>query len=90
VGHHGHTQLHHGALRPFVANLSSSATEPTGHTAFDHRAAVATGTNHLHLVRRPLTVQTGRIEHRENLLGARLGAMGSVVFGMPIVRMPRS
>src|SRR6266850_5828096 len=73
VGHRGHTQLHHGALRSFAANLSSSATEQTGHMAFDHQVAVATGTSQLHLVRRPLTVQTGRIEHRANLLGARFG-----------------
>ena len=44
--------------------------------AFHHWTAVATGTGQLYLMRRSLTIQTGRIERRKNLLRAGLGIQG--------------
>jgi hypothetical protein len=44
--------------------------------AFHHRAAVSTGTGPLPLMRRSLTVQPGRLAHRQHRLGAARGVHG--------------
>lgn len=75
-GDHRHAQLHHGALRPFVANLARTTCEQSGDVTFHHGAAVATGTGQLHLVRRTLPVQARLVEQVQNLFGVRLRVDG--------------
>jgi len=72
VGHYRHTQLYRSTARPFVTQLTGAACEQSGNVTFHDRAAIATGTGQLHLVRRAGAVQAGRIEIVEDLLGCGL------------------
>jgi hypothetical protein len=53
MGHHGHAQLAHGALKTFVAHLSRATRHQRRTVPCNHRAAVATGTGQMPLGWRP-------------------------------------
>jgi hypothetical protein len=76
IGHGCHANLHHGALRPFVANLSGTSAEQTGNVTFHHRTAVTTGAGQLHLIGGTLAGQACPIEQVEYLLGCGIGVDG--------------
>ena len=58
VCHHRHAHLEFSPMMALVGDLPDTATQQTLNKALDHRSAVATGTGHMHLIGRPLSVQT--------------------------------
>ncbi len=73
MGHRGHTHLHRGPLRSFVAKLASPTAEQTGNMTSHRWPAVPTGTGQLHLVGGAFAVQARRIEQLEHLVRRRGG-----------------
>ena len=57
VRHHGHRDLHLGAVPALIAQLSGAPTQQTGNDTFDHGAAVARRAGQLHLVGRAGALQ---------------------------------
>ncbi len=56
VGHHRHAHLDDGALKTFVAHVARSTRHQRRYVTFNDRAAVATGTGQVHLMRGPDTL----------------------------------
>ena len=77
MGHDGHPLLHDSARKAFVAHLAGPAGQQTGDMAFHHRAAVATGTGQLHLVRGALAVQARLIQDPPGFPGGWRGGGGA-------------
>ncbi len=55
--HDGHALLPHGSKRTLITYLARTAGKQAGDVAFHDRAAIATGTGQVHLVRGALAVQ---------------------------------
>ena len=57
MGYHRHSQLHSGALKAFITDLSCATREQTGDVTFHDWSAVATGKGEVHLVWSAFSVQ---------------------------------
>src|SRR6266850_8318017 len=68
VCHDRHPHLHDRPTMTFVGDPRCATVQEAGNDTFDHRAAVATSTGELHLVRGALMVQAGFVQNPEDLL----------------------
>jgi hypothetical protein len=90
VGHNRHARWHDRTPMAFVGEVRSAATQQAGNDTFDHRSAVAIGVGEVHLGSSPDAVQVRLIQAPEDSLRCGRRGSGSMVFGIPTVRMPCS
>src|SRR5712692_1509951 len=81
LSHHRHSLLPHGAWMTVGTPLPCTATAQTGDVAFHHRAARATGTGPLHVVRGPLPVEARRVAAVVDLLSTGMWVKGLDALG---------
>jgi hypothetical protein len=68
MAHHRHALWDAGSLTTFGAHLAGSACQDTRERACDDGTTRATGTGHMDLARRALTMQARRLEASETRL----------------------